>query len=331
MSSSSAPSLLLRTRALPIALVLAVLVLVMAALEPRFLGAQGVRSILLWTPLFVLGAMGQMMVILARGIDVSAGAILGLAGMLVAILLRDHPELGIGLAALLALALGAALGAVNGLLVTLGRVPPIVATLGTLGIFRGLTYWVSDGRQVDDYQLPRALGRWSIDGPFGQQVAPWVFWLALAVAAATFLFLRFTRTGRHIYAVGGNPEAAAVRGLPVARTRWLVFVLSGALCGLAGLLYASRFGTVNPANVGDRFELVVIAAAVLGGTSVQGGAGSVPGVLCGCLLLGALSSALTVLRIEATWQAAVYGAVILLAVLLDELIRRRLARAPRSA
>src|SRR5262249_24159919 len=130
MSSSSAPSLLLRTRALPIVLVLAVLVLVMALLEPRFLGAQGVRSILLWTPVFVLGAMGQMMVLLARGIDVSAGAILGLAGMLVAILLRDHPELGIALAALAAVAMGSALGAVNGLLVTLGRVPPIVATLG---------------------------------------------------------------------------------------------------------------------------------------------------------------------------------------------------------
>jgi rhamnose transport system permease protein len=317
---------LLHRRELPLAAALVVLFAAVAAVQPRFLSADSLRSILLWVPLLAVVALGQMAVMLARGIDVSVGSTLGLAGMLVAMTLRDHPGLNVGVAALLGAALGAALGAVNGGLVAVARIPAIVTTLGTLGIFRGLTFLVSGGRQVDDYQLPRALARWSMDGPFGQSVVAWVVLIAVAAALLLHGVLAHTRFGRDLYAIGGDPDAAALRGVPVRPVVFGSYALCGAGAGLAGVLYASRFGTVNPASIGSGFELLVIAAAVIGGTSVFGGAGTVPGVLLGCLLLGTINVALTVLGIADTWQTAVYGFVILLAVLSDDAAVRRLRR-----
>ncbi len=142
-----------------------------------------------------------------------------------------------------------------------------------------------------------------------------------------YLFLRFVRLGRYIYAFGSNPEAAQLRGIPVARTAFTVYLITGAMAGLAGLLYASRMGFVNPGQTGVGFELTVIAAVVIGGTNVFGGSGSVIGVLLGCLLLGTINVALAVLGIAATWQLAVYGFVILLAVVTDAIIQAELRRA----
>jgi rhamnose transport system permease protein len=202
--------------------------------------------------------------------------------------------------------------------VAYGNVPAIVATLGTLGAYRGLVHIVSRGVQVDEYNLPRELGRWSIDGPFGQTLVPWVVIVAVAAAVATGLFLRFTRTGRDIYAVGGNREAARLRGIGVSRVTFLVYVLSGLGSGLAGVLYASRFGTINPAAIGSGFELIAISAVVVGGVSVFGGSGTVGGVVVGCVLLGTISTALTVLNVAEAWQGTMYGVVILAAVVLDK-------------
>ncbi len=313
-------------RELPLLVALALLVGVVGGIQPRFFSLDNLKSILLWVPLLAVVALGQMTVILTRGVDVSVGAILALAGMGTALVLRDHPNLNLFLAALLSTALGAVLGAVNGGLVALGRVPAIVATLGTLGIYRGLTFLISGGRQVSEYELPRTLASWSNEGPFGQNLFPWVVLLALVCAGAMQVFLTRTRGGRTLYALGGNPDAAAWHGLPVRSATFWNYVLCGAGAGLAGILYASRYGTVNPATIGTGFELLVIAAVVIGGVSVFGGVGSVPGVLLGCLLLGTINVALSVLSIAATWQLAVYGAVILLAVLFDDLSARRLRR-----
>lgn len=319
-------SRLLARREMPITVALVVLILAVSIVQPRFLSASNIQSILLWMPLLTVVALGEMAVILTRGIDVSVGSMLGLAGMLVGMLLRDHPGLNVYLAALIGTGIGAGLGAINGGLISGAGIPPIVATLGTLGVYRGLTFLVSGGRQIDDYQLPRELANWSINGPFGQSIAPWVVVVALAAAVLMHLFLTQARAGRDLYAIGGDPEAAALRGIPARAATFGSYVLCGAGAGLAGVLYASRFGTVNPASIGNGFELLVIAAAVIGGTSIFGGIGSVGGVLLGCLLLGTINTALAVLNIADTWQTAVYGLVILLAVLFDDAAAKRLRR-----
>jgi rhamnose transport system permease protein len=151
--------------------------------------------------------------------------------------------------------------------------------------------------------------------------------IAAFVAVLAYLFLHFTKPGRNVYAIGGNPDAAQLRGIPVQITTFLVYTITGAMAGLAGILYASRFGFVNPGETGVGFELTVIAAVVIGGTNVFGGSGTVLGVALGCLLLGTINVALAVLGIAATWQLAVYGFVILLAVTVDAIIQRELRRA----
>lgn len=314
-------------RELPTLVLWIVICLVTVLVQPKFFSASACRSILLWIPLLVVVAMGEMMVILTRGVDVSVGSMMGLAGMVVGIVLRDHPAIGVYAATVIGVLLGAALGAVNGALIACCQVPPIVATLGTLGAYRGLVHIVSRGVQVDEYNLPRELGRWSIDGPFRQTLVPWVVIFAAVATVATWLFLRYTRIGRDIYAIGGNPEAARLRGLRVRAVTFLVYVLSGLGAGVAGVLYASRFGTINPAAIGSGFELIVISAVVVGGVSVFGGSGTVAGVVLGCLLLGTIYTALTVLNLADAWQGTAYGLVILLAVAFDDVMSRRFRRA----
>lgn len=317
---------LARVREIAIVILLAVIVASIVAVQPRFLSPFNIRSILLWVPLLTVVAMGQMMVIIIRGIDVSVGSTLGFAGIVVGMIFRDHPGFNIYLGTMLAILLGAILGAINGALIAWLKIPPIITTLGTLSAYRGLVFIVSGGRQIDPNHVPTVLIRWSQRGPFGFQYFPWVVVIALTVAVLTYLFLRYTQVGRNVYTLGSNPEAAQLRGIPVERTTFLVYTLTGAAAGLAGILYASRFGFVNPGETGVGFELTVIAAVVLGGTSVLGGSGSVVGVALGCLLLGTINVALAVLGVASTWQLAAYGVVILLTVIVDALLQQHLRR-----
>ena len=318
---------LARFRELGIILFLIAIVLLVTAIEPRFLTLFNIRSILLWVPLLTVVAMGEMMVVITRGIDISIGSILGFAGIAVGMIFRDHPGFNIYLATLLGILIGMVLGAFNGALIAWVTVPPIIATLGTLSMYRGLTFVLSGGRQIDPNHVPSDLIRWSQSGPGGIDLVPWVVIIALVVTVLAYLFMRYTRAGRNVYALGSNPEAADLRGVPVAWTKLIVYAITGAMAGLAGVLYASRFGFVNPGQTGVGFELTVIAAVVIGGTNVFGGSGSVLGVLLGCLLLGTINVALAVLGIAATWQLAVYGFVRLLAVATDAIIQTKLRRA----
>lgn len=296
--------------------------------EPRFLQPDSLNGILLWIPLLVILGMGQMLVIVTRGIDVSVGSIVGVAGMVVGMLFRSNPGLPVPVGMLAGLGVGLVLGGVNAAVIAWGKVPPIIATLGTLSAYRGLTFIVSGGRQVDSNDLPDALTDLAQQGPvrLGGLTIPWILILALGVAGLTSLFVRRTRAGRDVFALGSNPDAARLRGVPVTRTTFLVYAVTGALAGLAGVLYAARYGFVNPATAGQGMELSVIAAVVIGGTKVTGGSGTVLGVLLGCLLLGTLSVALAVLGIAATWQQLVYGGVILVALLFDSGLQRALGR-----
>ncbi len=323
---------LLQRREAGLVVMILLLTVVVGLIEPRFVSLETLRIVALAIPLILVAAMGQMMVIVARHVDLSIGAILGFCAIVAGMIFRDYPELPmiVGIAA--GVACAAALGFLNGLVVTLFRLPAIIVTLGTLSLYRGLVFLVSGARQVDPQFIPRDLIAMSQTSPlFG---VPWIVIIAFAIVAATWLFLGHSRVGRQIYAIGSNPVAAPLRSIRVTPVTLLVFTLSGALAGIAGIMYAARFGYVNPGITGVGFEFIVIAAVVVGGVSINGGVGSVLGVALGVILLGMVNVALPILGVSAFWQSAIYGAVILLALVIDRSVRQRgvaslrLARAP---
>jgi len=318
---------LARFREIGIILLLILIVLGASVVEPSFLKPFNIRTIFLWLPLLTVIAMGEVMVIITKGIDVSVGSTMALAGISVGMIWRQNPSFNIYASTGIAILIGLAAGALNGALIAWAKLPPIIATLGTLNAYRGLTFIVSGGRQIDPNYVPRKIIFWSIKGPFGNEMVPWVVVIAFFITVVTWAFLHYTVTGRNIYAIGGNLNASRLRGVPVEWTIFLVYTITGALAGFSGILYASRFGFVNPGETGVGFELTVIAAVVIGGTSMFGGSGSAFGVFIGCLLLAVINVALAVLGVAATWQLAVYGAVILLAAIADALIQLKLRRA----
>lgn len=310
--------LLLRREA-GIAVMLILFCLVVGAIEPRFLTFDTLRIVMLAVPLILIAGMGQMMVLLARHVDLSIGSVLGFSAIVAGMAFRDLPDMPWWIGFIIAMSVGAALGFVNGAVVTLFRLPSIIVTLGTLSLYRGVLFLISDARQVDPQYIPRPLIEMSQTSPiFG---IPWIIFIALTIALISYLFLEHTRLGRQIYAIGSNPEVAPLRGISVVPVTLLVFTLSGTLAGLAGVLYASRFGYVNPSITGVGFEFTVIAAVVVGGVSINGGVGTVLGTVLGVVFLGAVSVALPILGVSAFWRDAIFGAVIIIALLIDRSVR----------
>ena len=321
-------TLLLRREA-GILVMIVLLALAVGALQPRFLSLDTLRIVMLAVPLILMAAMGQMTIIVARHVDLSIGSILGFASIVAGMIWRDHPDWPIVFGVVTGIALGAGLGAINGVLVTLFKLPSIIVTLGTLSLYRGFVYLVSNAKQVDPQYIPKPLIQMSQTSPvFG---IPWIILIAFGVAIVTYLFLDHTRIGRQIYALGSNPVAAPLRGIRVAPVTILVFTLSGALAGLTGIMYASRFGYVNPGITGVGFEFTVIAAVVIGGVSINGGVGTVLGTVLGVILLGMVNVALPILDVSAFWQQAIYGAVILVALMIDRSVRLHGVRTLASA
>jgi rhamnose transport system permease protein len=208
----------------------------------------------------------------------------------------------------------------NGLIIAYGRVPPIIATLGTLSVYRGMVFMYSGGTWINAFEMSRPFKLLSKGTPLG---LPNLVIIAIVVAVIVFYFLNYTRTGRDLYAVGSNPDAAQFAGIRKQRIIFLVYVLSGIACGLAGVLWASRFESAQT-NTALGFELQTVAASIVGGVSISGGVGTVPGVLLGALLLGIIQNSLTLIRISPFWQLAVQGLLILVAVVTDHLISRRM-------
>ena len=308
-------------------IVLIVLIVgVTGALVPRFLSIQSLRSILLYVPLLVIVGMGEMMVIITRGIDASVGSMVGVAGMLVGMIFRTNIQFPLLAAFLVGIAIGIVLGSVNGYLVAFAGVPPIMVTLGGFNAYRGLAFLVSGGHQINGFELPASLMRLSQKGPFGLWAVPWIVFIVAIAAFLTALVLRYMPIGRDVYAVGNNPEAARIRGVNVRRVLFFVYAFTGAMAGCAGIIYASLFGFLNPGQTGVGLELEVIAAVVIGGASVSGGAGTVVQVVLGCVLLALVNTSLSMLGIAGTWQQAVYGFVIIVAITFDFLLKRRRSR-----
>ncbi|MDO8210050.1 ABC transporter permease [Conexibacter sp. CPCC 206217] len=319
---------LARAREAALAGFIVLLVIVVAAQNGDFLSGSNLRSILLDIALIAALASAQLMVMLTRNFDLSIGSTVGLAAVTVGMICQQHGALSTPVAYLIAIAVGLVVGLLNGFLIAWLRIPSIIFTLGMLSVVRGAVYLVADGGQVNSEDVPKGLTDLSTGGLLG--IPPLVL-IAVAVAVAVALFLRWTRSGRSVYAVGSNPDAARLHGLPVSRTIVLVFALSGATAGLAGAMYLSRFGFAQ-ITAGSGMELTVIAAVVVGGASIFGGSGSVAGTLLGCLLLGVIGNGFAVLGVSQYWQEAAYGALILLAVIADQRLRARRspARSPET-
>lgn len=309
-----------RFREVGIILFILVLSALVSLRSPAFLTASNFNDILLNIAILVIVALAQTMVIITRGIDLSVGSMIGLTAMMVAFTVVAFPAMPSPLAVVLGMALGAVLGSVNGLIVARGGVPPIIATLGTLSIYRGLIFLYSGGTWITADKMPPSFREIAKGTPLG---VPNLILFAVVVVAAVYYFLKYTRTGRDIYTVGSNPDAARVAGIPKERVVFLVFMLSGLLCGLAGALWASRFESAQT-NTAQGFELQTVAAPVVGGVNIFGGSGSVLGVILGAFLLGIINNALTLGQINPFWQLAVQGLLILLAVISDAAIARRL-------
>lgn len=273
--------------------------------------------------MITIAAIGQLPVIVTGGIDISVGSTLGFSGIAIGLLFQSHPHMAVPLGFLAGGLAGALLGAINGTLITWGKLPPIVVTIGTLTAYRGLTFLLSQGNQIDSSMLPDRLTNLTKNGlTLGGVTFSDQLFIALGAAVIAALFLKYTQQGRNIFAWGNNPQAAYLRGINTSWLSFAVYTFCGLTAGIAGVMYASRFGFVNPESAGKGFELTVIAAVAIGGVKITGGYGTILGALLGCLFLSCLNVALSVLGIDANWQTLAYGAVILLAVLLDAGLRR---------
>jgi rhamnose transport system permease protein len=301
---------LLRSREAALALAILALAALIAWRFPGFVQPANLASVFNDTAILIILALGQMAVILTRCIDLSMAANLALCGMVAAMVNAAAPDIPIPALILIAMALGAALGAVNGVLVWKLGIPPIVVTLGTLTIYRGLIFVLSGGAWINAHQMSaafKAFPRAELAG------LPVLSWFAIAIVAIMAVLLRLAPLGRAFYAVGGNPTAAVYAGLDVGRTRFAAFTLAGAISGLAGYLWVSRYA-VAYVDIAGGFELQVIAACVIGGVSIAGGIGSAAGAVLGAVFLGVIKNALPVVNISPFWQLAISGAAILIAV-----------------
>jgi rhamnose transport system permease protein len=280
---------------------------------PGFAVPRNLAGLLDDTAILIMLALGQMLVILVRGIDLSIAANLALCGMIAAVFDRAFPDAGVLPVLVLTLVSGALLGAFNGLLVWKLRLPPIVVTLGTMSIYRGAIYLLSKGAWVNENEMSRGFLAFPRSEFLGLSL---LSWLAVVVAAAFVFALRRSRVARDLYAAGGNPEAANYSGIDAGRMQFIAYTTCGAIAGVCGYLWVARFA-VAYTDIALGFELSVIAACLIGGVAIAGGVGSAMGVVLGCLFIGIIRSSLPLVGISAFWQMFINGVVILVAVLLS--------------
>jgi ribose transport system permease protein len=283
--------------------------------SPYFLTSTNLSSLIRQTAVINIMALGMTIIIISGGIDLSVGAILAMGGLLGTMAMEKGFPILIGIA--VGLVVGLLCGLLNGFLIARLRIAPFIVTLGTLGVFRGSTLLISNGLPV--HQIPQAfsfLGEGNLLG------VPFVLWVLVICAVGMHFVLEHTRLGRYAFAIGSNSAAAVYAGIPVSRYTMAVYAIGGLLTGLAGMIEASRLMTGQP-TAGNGYELQAIAAVVIGGGSLHGGEGSVMGTLVGAFIMGLLSNGSDLLGISNYVQQVIIGAVIILAVSVDELRKRR--------
>jgi ribose transport system permease protein len=302
-------------RFLPYASLFALFIFLSVA-SPYFLTVNNLSSVIRQTTVIVIMAMGMTVVIASGGIDLSVGSIVGLSGVCGAMLIAEGLPTPVALIG--AVLVGVACGLANGSVIIALKIPAFIATLGTLGIYRGLTLIITDGIPVAN--LKRSFGVLATGNLLGVVPVPLLF--VVGVAALIHFILKYTRLGRYSYAIGSNLEAARCSGIPIGRYTLVIYALGGALTGLAGMIEAARLVTGQP-TAGDGYELRVIAAVVIGGGSLSGGQGTVLGTIVGAFIMGLLNNGCNLMHISPFVQQIIIGAVIVLAVTFDEFQRRR--------
>jgi ribose transport system permease protein len=296
-------------------LTLIVLFVGLSISSPHFLTSTNLSSVVRQTAVINIMALGMTLVIITGGIDLSVGAILAMGGIAGTMALERGAPIVVGVLA--GVAAGLFCGFVNGFLITRLKIAPFIVTLGTLGIIRGLTLISTNGLPV--HQIPQ---QFSYLGEGSLLYVPFVLWLLLGCAVIMHVVLEHSKLGRYAFAIGSNAEAAYYAGIPVAFHTTAVYAICGMLTGLAGMIEASRLMTGQP-TAGNGYELQAIAAVVIGGGSLRGGEGSVPGTLVGAFIMGLLSNGSDLLGVSPYVQQAIIGAVIILAVTVDELRKRK--------
>jgi ribose transport system permease protein len=297
-------------------LTLIALIIGLSIASPYFLTGTNLSSVVRQTAVINVMALGMTMIIVCGGIDLSVGSILALGGLLGTMAMERGAPIPVGIAA--GILTGMACGLLNGLMTTRLRINPFIVTLGMLGIVRGVALIISNGLPV--HNVPPGfsfLGEGNLLG------VPFVLWILLVCGVAVHVLLEHTRHGRYAFAIGSNPDAALYTGIAVNFHTTMVYTLGGMLTGLAGMIEASRLMTGQP-TAGQGYELQAIAAVVIGGGSLRGGEGSVIGTLIGAFIMGLLANGSDLLGISPYVQQAIIGAIIILAVAVDELRKRRL-------
>ena len=300
----------LKSREMILAVAIILLVGMISLRFAAFAAPSNLINVFNDTSILIMLALGQMVVIVSRCIDLSVASNLALTGMVVALLNTVAPGLPVPLLMLIAIVFGGMLGAINGIFVWKLDIPPIVVTLGTLTIFRGFVFLISGGEWINAHEMSagfKAFPRYEL---LGISV---LSWLAILTVVVFFVLVTRTPLGRAFFAVGGNPHASVYTGIDVGYTRFLAFVISGAIAGLCGYLWVARYA-VAYFDIAGGFELEVVAACVIGGISIAGGIGSVGGAVLGALFLGIVKNALPVVNISPFWQLAISGSAIIIAV-----------------
>jgi len=315
-------SKIIRSREFSLFLVLVALCAIIQLRNPQFLTTTVIDSILRNYSYTILMATGMLMVLLVGGIDISVGSTLALSGMASALLMRSGVLGSAFLAYLTSLGIGILCGLLVGLIITKGKVLPIIASLGFMYVFRGMTFFISGGQWVGMQHLLPEFREFSQSASFGISN---LLWITIVVYIGVFIILKWTRLGRQIYAVGSNPEAAMVSGIRIDQIKLFVYAFNGALAGISGAMFVGFYASAQN-NSAMGLELDIIAACVIGGVSLKGGHGTIPGVLLGALMIAVINRSLSLTGVDPFWQQALKGAVVLVAITANILVQRRATR-----
>ena len=309
-------------RTLGLFVFIAVCFFAVAMKNPHFLNGNNLKVIFNDTAILVIAAAAQLLVMLTGNIDISASSIIAFSGFASALIMKNNHDMPLPLLVIIAVGLGLALGLINGIVIAYGEVPAIITTLGTLSIYRGFVYIIGGGGWVVSRDLPKSFTTIANGSFFG--IANMIV-ISILIALCAWFFLGFTRIGRRIYAIGSHKTNALLVGIPVKGYVFVVYSVAGALSGLAGILWCSRYNFAQ-STTAVGYEMTIIASCVIGGTSVTGGRGTVPGVALGAFLLSFIINAMNVLKISPFWKMAIQGLIILFAVVFDAYISQRQKR-----
>ncbi len=315
----------LRRREVPVGAALLVVLIGTSIANHRFLSTQGRTDLMLAAAITGMVAIGETFVLLMRRVDLSVGSTLGLAAYAAGTAIKDGGDGQLFKAFAVGIAVGLCVGLFNGLLIALLDLPALVVTLGTLYVVAGVQAKIVGGKRITTDHLPADFISFGVDRFLG---IPKLMWIVLVVGAIASVFLRQLRSGRDLYAVGSNPPAALLVGIPVRVRTLMAYLVCGACAGAAGVLFVARLGGVD-ANAGGGYELAVIAACVVGGVNIFGGSGTVVGALLGAMLLRSIGFSLSALSIPEFWQQAVNGALLLVAISADRIVTLRRDRSER--